>query len=138
MIKEQSIMNTLIQLIVILAIFSIAVISAIKKDKLEKPEKSGKPLEHEEDGQLDEWFDEAGPISYEEEKARGERVPLKQVHISNKKVNVGLKEGVSTIYGEHIKVDEEEFEVEPIVDVSSQEEIRKGIIWSEILQRKYF
>lgn len=125
----------ILQLIVILLIFGIAVRSAMKKDKLKKLKEISESLEKED--QLEEWFDEATSDSYAEEESNERERPLRQAQSFTKKGDMRLKEGVSVTKGKHIAVEEAEIEVEPIVDLSSQEEIRKGIIWSEILQRKY-
>lgn len=130
-------METLIQFMVILAIFSIAVVNAVRKDKLKKLEEAGESLEYEEEVQLDEWFDEAPLESYDQEGDSKEKRPLKKVYTSIEERGVEFDEGVRSTCGKHLEVDEDKIEVEPIIDISSREEIRKGIIWSEILQRKY-
>ncbi len=107
----------------------------MKKDKLKKLKEISESLGKED--QLDEWFDEATSDSSAEEESNKREMPLRQTQSFTKKVDVRLKEGVSVTKGKHITEEETEIEVEPIVDLSSQEEIRKGIIWSEILQRKY-
>ena len=129
-------MDIIIQLLVVLAIFGIAVSNAIKKEKkrllLEQSKKNVEPFP---EGWFDEMTDELDlpsnldlPSATDQKKSMPSRKNLKPT------VFHSSIEGVSTPLQE---LDDSELEVETFVDVTSHEEIRKGIIWSEILKRKY-
>ncbi len=130
-----------LQVLIILAIFGITVANSIRKEKQKELERQASLSDIEEEEDLT-WYDEANSEELAEEPSFEEakreildRLPPPVESIENKKVPIKRASQLPKI--EIAPPIEEEEDMDLAFNVSSMDEVRRGIIWSEILKRKY-
>lgn len=129
----------LLQVLVILAVFGIAVANSIRKEKLKELERQASLPDDEEEDLT--WFDEANTETVPEgltfEEAKNEILDRLPPLVESIEKDKGTYKKASQAKKIETISTEEEIEVELAIDASSMDEVRRGIIWSEILKRKY-
>lgn len=130
----------LLQVLIILAIFGITVANSIRKEKQKELERQASLSDLEEEEDLT-WYDEANSETLAEESSFEEakreildRIPPLIESIEKEKTPFKRASQAPKI--ETAPIEEEE-DLDLAFNVSSMDDVRRGIIWSEILKRKY-